>query len=61
MHFFGVRSPSKNSLYWKTLEILFRLPSQKKISQNSTKGDPLGRQGVESMKKGSPPIKSATG
>ena len=55
-HFFGARSPSK-LVYIRAEGVFSKFlgsVSQKWISQNSTKGDPLGRQGVESLRRGRP-------
>ena len=46
--FFGARSPLKGAFR----KNLCRSVSQKLISQNSTKGDSLGRQGVKSLREG---------
>ena len=52
--FFGARSPLKFSIDWRLRRLYKKLKSvsQKWISQNSTKGDPFGRQGVESLRGG---------
>ena len=57
LRFFGTRFPLKISIDWHegAFRKILRSASQKWISRNSKKGDPLGRLGVES------PPKSATG
>ena len=42
---FSARAPPKIRIDWSRRSV-----SQKWISENSTKGDPLGRQGVESLR-----------
>ena len=53
LHLLGASSTLKISIYWRHKRLLknFRVRHQKWISQNSTKGDPLGRQGFESLRK----------
>ena len=60
--FFRRALPLKARIYWRhrRLKKIFRVRRQNWISQNSTKGCPFGRQGVESLREGaSAPSKSA--
>ena len=57
LRFFGARSPLKISIYWRQrrLQKNFKVGRPKLDFLKVPKGDPLGRQGIESLRKGRPP------